>query len=85
MTASMGPGGRAATSSSRRAVDGTGRARGNQQLAEGGGDAARDVDGGRCLDGVHDGVAVEQHGVGVGAADVDADAPHANTERKSRS
>ena len=31
-------------------------------------------------------VVLEQHRVGVGAADVDADAPsHANTERKSRS
>ena len=33
-----------------------------------------------------DRVVLEEHGVGVGAAHVDADAPsHANTERKSRS
>jgi hypothetical protein len=28
---------------------------------------------------------IEQHRIGVGAADIDADAPHANTQRKSRS
>jgi hypothetical protein len=34
---------------------------------------------------VDDRVAVEQDGVRVGPADVDADAPHAKTDSKSRS
>jgi hypothetical protein len=61
------------------------RSRPGQQLAQGGGDAARHVGRGRRLDGVDDVGAVEEHGFGVRPADIDADAPHANTEVNSRS
>ena len=50
-----------------------------QQLGQGGANAGQHVDGGGGFDRGQDLGAVDQHGVGVGAADVDADAPHANT------
>jgi hypothetical protein len=66
-------------------VDRTGGADRGQQLTQRRSDATSHV--GRCrrLDRVNDGLAVEQDGVGVGATDVDSDAPHANTDLKSRS
>lgn len=48
-------------------------------------DAAGHVLGGRRFDRMHDPAVLKQHRIGVGAANVDADASHANTERKSRS
>jgi hypothetical protein len=53
-----------------------------------GDDAAGHVRGRRRLDRLHDAAVLQQHRVGIGAADIDADAPHGgawNTERKSRS
>jgi hypothetical protein len=44
-------------------------------------DAARHVGRRRCLDGARDLAVLDQHRIGVGAADVDANAPHGNTAR----
>jgi hypothetical protein len=56
------------------------------QRGEGAGDAGGHVRGGGGLHRRRHRVLLQKDGVGVGAADVDADPPsHANTERKSRS
>ena len=56
------------------------------ERGEGARDAGGHVRGRGRLHRGRDRVVLEEHGVGVGAAHVDADAPsHANTERKSRS
>ena len=59
------------------------------QIAQRPGDAAGDVRGGRALDGMAHHAVLDNDGIRVGPADVDADAHHrpasANTERKSRS
>ena len=57
-------------------IDRTARPHRGQELAKRRRDAAGDVGGRRGLDGMDDGVAVEQNRVGIGAADVEADAPH---------
>ncbi len=66
-----------------------GAARGRRLLDEGGqgaGDARRHVRRGGCLHRGRHRAILQEDGVGIGPADVDADPPsHANTERKSRS
>jgi hypothetical protein len=47
---------------------------------QGGEDAAGHILGGRRFDRVHDPAVFEQHRIGVGAADIDPDAPHANLQ-----
>ncbi len=57
-----------------------------EQASQGALDARGHVRGRRGLHGVRDPVVLEQHGIRVGAAHVDADPPHASkTDRKSRS
>ncbi len=56
------------------------------EFGQGAGDPRGHVRGGGCLHGGGHRVVLQKDGVGVGAADVDADPPsHAKTERKSRS
>src|SRR5207249_6183508 len=57
------------------------------QEIEHGNDAAGHIFRRRRLDRMHDASVFEQHRIGIGAADIDPDAPHGcwNTERKSRS
>ena len=60
------------------------------ELRECGHDAGGNIRRGRGFDRVYDTSVFEQHGIGVGAADIDADPPHryallSKTERKSRS